>query len=567
MTSAIPRRVTLAIAAWALLATLTAASLSVALERRYLDHNPYFFDAVSYSFYNAKLYLRLQDVDLSRVVADELSNNNRHPLRTVPLLVLAPKLLAHPFGHMATSLPALFVFIFLLGWTVYARTRRLLPAVAGSSVIVLLPGLYEPVSGIAAYWLDLPAALLIGASMLALLNSDGARDFRWLVAFVVLGSCAAFVRYISVAYLLFAAVPVFAWYLVGRVMDDGNWLRSVAAPFAVVAGSAVAVAGPYLFWHVGSVGEFYRLYGYALGAPYDVAALALGASFIQFVRPAGIILGLLLVGVCATLALAAVWRRKAIVAPLLVRLWVALAVPVFLVFVVKTSAIHTVSYAVILLLVAVMAPCTKFASRSALLGRVGIVIVLVFAASCGGYYKSAWKDAAQPSEEAAEAKALQTALADRLVQLGPRIVWNAYFDEISWLPSLDAFFRHGILPLPLGQDYVFSIHETVYKGNYPGWSTDDINAALVDNANRWLDVAVVFDRPEDAERYLPNSASRSAARHIAESVRQDPDWVKEFEIETVRYGRLAGYRNRHAERGNYDAVLSGRVDLRPANRD
>lgn len=565
MTGGVPRRATLVIAAWALLATLAAASLSVALERRYLEHHPYFFDAVSYSFYNAKLYLLLQDVGLSQVVLNELDNNNRHPLRTIPLLILAPKLLAHPFGHMATSLPALFVFIFLLGRTLYANGQRLLPALAGSSIVLLLPGLYEPVSGIAAYWLDLPAALLIGASVLALLSSDGGRDFRWLVVFVVLGSCAAFFRYVSVAYLLFATVPIFAWYLAVRVMNEGDWLRSAVAPLAVVAGSAIVVAGPYLFRHAESVGEFYRLYGYALGVPYDIAAHAFWNSFTQFVRPAGIIVGQLLIGVGAIVAIGVIWRKKIAFASLWVPVWLAVAAPVFLIFVVRASAIHTVSYAVILLLIAVTVPWMTPATRAR--GWVGIVMLLVFAAGWSGYYKSAWKDAAQPSEEAAEMKALQSAIADRLVRFGPRIVWNAYFDEVSWLPSLDAFFRYGVLPLPLGQDYVFSILETVYKGNYPGWSMRDINVALVDNANRWLDVAVVFDRPEDSETYLRDPSSRSAARYIAESVRQDPDWVKEFVIETRRYGRLAGYRNRRAEHGSYDVVLSGQADLRPASRE
>lgn len=568
MIGAVPRKVTLAIAAWALLATLFAACLSIALERRYLDHHPYFFDAVSYSFYNAKLYQRLQDFGLQQVVFDELSNNNRHPLRTVPLLVLAPNLLAHPFGHMATSLPALFVFIFLLGRTLYVRCRRLLPAVAGSSIVVLLPGLYAPTSGIAAYWLDLPAALLIGASVLALLNSDDGRDLRWLVLFVVLGSCAAFFRYVSVAYLLFATVPVFAWYLVARVMDEGNWLRSAITPLVVVVGSAIVVAGPYLFWHVESVGEFYRLYGYALDAPYDVAALALWGSFTQFVRHAGIIVGGMLIGVGVILGIAALWRRRIALASLFVPVWLAVATPVFLVLIVKTSAIHTVSYAVILLLIAVTVPWVSFTNRpGTALGRVGVVMLLVLVAGWSGYYRSTWMKAAQPSEEESETKVLQTAIADRLVRFGPRIVWSAYFDEVSWLSSLDAFYRYGVLPLPLGQDHVFSIHETVYKGNYPGWSMHDINMALAYNANRWLDVAVVFDRPEDAEKYLPNAYSRSAARYIAESIRQDPEWVKEFELETARYGRLVGYRNRTPGRGNYDAVLSGRADLRPGRVD
>lgn len=564
MIDTVARRAVLSIAVWALLVTLAVACLSTALERRYLDHHPYFFDAVSYSFYNAKLHQRWQDSGLRQVLVDELNNNNRDPLRTVPLLVFAPKLLAQPFGHMATSLPALFVFVFLLGRTLYARTRRLLPALAGSSVVASLPGLYDPVSGIAAYWLDLPAALLIGASVLALLNSDEGCNLRWLALYAVLGACAALFRYVSFAYWLFASAPVFMWYLAVRARSDGQWIRSVVAPVLVVAGTGGMVAAPYLFAHVESVGEFYRLYGYALGVSYDVAALALWDSFTQFVGSGLVIVVQMLGGI----AFLAVWRISRIGTSILVPAWLAAATPLFLVFVVKTSAIHTVSYAVILLIVALTVPwVTTVGQAGAGLRRVGVAMLLVLASGWAGFYTAQWKETTHPSPEAAEAKALQTEIADRLAAIGPRVVWSAYFDEISWIPSLDAFFRHGVLPLPLGQDYVFSIHETVYKGNYPGWSMRDITAALAGNANKWLDVAVVFDRPEDAEKYLPNAASRSAARHIAESVRRDPDWVKEFEIETSRYGRLAGYRNLRPNRGNYDAVLSGRAGLRPESAD
>jgi hypothetical protein len=143
------------------------------------------------------------------------------------------------------------------------------------------------------------------------------------------------------------------------------------------------------------------------------------------------------------------------------------------------------------------------------------------------------------------------------------VVWNAYFDEISWIPSLDAFYRHGVLPLPLGQDYVFSIHETVYRGNYPGWDSAQINEALLKNANTWLNIAVVFDEPSDADKYLPNELSRSAARYLARSMRDDPDWRKDYEIKTHRYGRLAVYRNLRAMPDGYKVVLAGRASLQP----
>jgi hypothetical protein len=424
-----------------------------------------------------------------------------------------------------------------------------------------LPGLYNPESGIAAYWLDLTAALLIGAAVLALLNSSRGRDLRWLVLLVVLGSCAAFARYVSIAYLLFASVPVFVWYLATRAQEEGNWPRAVLLPVFVVAGTGALIAGPYLFAHVGSVSEFYRTYGYALGAPVATSISAALASLRKFIGPAGI---LVIIVLASTWLLKGVRARKFDVEGLFIPLWLALAIPIFLIFVLKTSATHTISYAVILLLVALAVLWARSMNEGgALFNRAGLVVMLIISAGCGGYYWSEWKKASNPSQEFVEAKMLQTQLADQLARYGKEVVWNAYFDEISWVPALDAFYRHSVLSLPLGQDYVFSIHESVYRGNYPGWDSARINAALLKNANAWLNIAVVFDEPSDADKYLPNELSRSAARYLARAMRNNPDWRKDYEVNTHRYGRLAVYRNLRTLPDGYKVVLAGRADLRP----
>ena len=561
MTVLVSARVKIALTLWAVTITLFAGYLSAALEKRYLDHHPYFFDAVSYSFHNATLYQRVQEVGQGTVIREELSNNTRNPLRTVPLVMFAPSLLAHPFGHMATALPSLFAFVFLLAYTIYRLGRRLAPAIAGSSIAVLLPGLYNPVSGIATYWLDLTAALLIGAAILALLNSNSGRCLRWLVLFAILGSCAAFSRYISIAYLLFVSLPLFVWYLFARAREEGNWRRSVLLPALVVSATGALVVGPYLFAHVGLVSEFYRLYGYALGAPVATAIHAVLVSLREFIGSAGI-LALIILAVAWLLKLFS--ARRLYVESLLVPVWLAMATPIFLIFILKTSAIHTISYAAILLLVALTVPFARSMNQSGVMFKqAGFIAMLIIFSGWGGYYTSEWKRASNPSQKAVEAKALQTQLADQLARYGHKVVWNAYFDEISWIPSLDAFYRHGVLPLPLGQDFVFSIHETVYRGNYPGWDSAQINEALLKNANTWLNIAVVFDEPSDADKYLPNELSRSAAKYVAKSMQNNYNWRKDYEITTHRYGRLAVYRNLRALPDGYNIVLAGRASLQP----
>ena len=562
MTEPVGMRIKITLAVWALVATLLTGFLSVSLEKRYLVHHPYFFDSVSYSFYNAKLYQLIQEIEQDTVVRSELSNNNRDPLRTVPLVMFSPSLLAHPFGHMATSLPALFVFVLLLAFTLYRMGGRLVSSIAGSSVAVLMPGLYSAMWGIAAYWLDLTAAFFIGAAILALLNSNRGRGLGWLALFAALASCAAFARYVSIAYLLFASLPVFVWYLVTRLREEGNWPRSVLLPILVTAGTGGLVAGPYLFTHLRTVSEFYHVYGYALGAPLATSVPATLESLKKFIGSAGILVIIVIVG---TWLFKAIKDRRFNAEGIFEPAWLALSTPIFLIFILKSAAIHTISYAGILLLVALAIPWARSMNEGGVLfKRSSLIIMLIICTGWTSFYRSEWKDAANPNQEDAESKTLQTQLADLLAQYGRKVVWNAYFDELSWIPSLDAFYRHGVLPLPLGQDYVFSVHESVYNGNYPGWDSAQINEALLKNANTWLNIAVVFERPEDADKSLPNALSRSVARYIAESVKNDPNWVKEFQIDTIRYGRLAGYANLRPKPDNYKAVLTGEANLRLA---
>jgi len=555
-------KIKIAIVIWALFATLLSGYFSVSMEKRFLDHNPYFFDAVSYSFYNAKLYQRVQDVGRVAVARSELSNNNRHPLRTVPLITFAPSLLAHPFGHMVITLLSLFSFIFLLAYTIYRKTGWFVAAIAGAATPVLLPGLYYPLSGIAAFWLDLTAALLIGSAVLALLNSNNGRSLRWLALFVVFGSCAAFARYVSAAYLLFASAPVFMLYLFMRVREEESWFRSFFLPSLFVTGLGLIIAGPYLFAHVSSVSEFYHSYGYALGGTLESSFQATSDSFNTFIGPAGIMATVLLV---ASWLFVVVKNKRFDAVDTVVPVWLFLSILVFLIVILRTSAIHTISYAVILVLVALTILWATFAKQQGgtAIKHMGLVALLVLGSGCAGYYRSELASIQNPSPQALDTKMTQTQLADQLAKYDKKIVWNAYFDEIAWIPSMDSFYRHGVLPLPLGQDYVFSIHESVYKGNYPGWSEQRINEELVENANKWLNVAVVFENPEDADRVLTNTSSRSAAKYIAKSIKSDANWVKDFEIDTVLYGRLAGYINMKPKLDNYDLVLAGRANLRP----
>ena len=538
---------------------------SLLLAVRYLEFHPYFFDAVSYSFYNIRL-LELVRLDGAWPVAwQEISGNNRHPLRTVPLILFSPSLLGHPFGHVPFALLALLIFLCLLGW-VTLQTTKSKPL---SALVVLaagcMPGIFQPWTGISAYWLDLVAALLMGAALLSLVRFGSGGGSGWLILCGILGASACLSRYVAAVYLAFAGIPCALILLFSRSRHDPKPLVFFCRSLIFLSLSGGLLAGAFVLNHAESVAEFYSTYGYALGAPVGAAIRSLKTSAGDFLSPIGVVILL-------SAAIFKGWlcfrQRKTDALAWMAALWVAFAVPLFLVFVAKAATGHTVAYAVVCWWVAVVMPwgcanggVTRFPEIKS---RFFLSFASVVLAGWAWQYVKEWKAAGAPSEEAGGIRAMQTRLADELTRDGRPVVWNAYFGELSWIPAVDAYYRHGILPIPLGQDYVFSVHESVYRGNFPGWPLKRIQEFLYNNAVQHLEIAVILEDFTHAERTLPEPTGRAVAKFMSRRIRENSQWVKVFEIENPWIGRLGGYRNTTAPADSYTRRLRGNLRLAPS---
>ena len=534
---------------------------SLLLAVRYLEFHPYFFDAVSYSFYNIRL-LELVRLDGAWPVAlQEISGNNRHPLRTVPLILFSPSLLGHPFGHVPFALLALLIFLCLLGW-VTLQTTKSKPL---SALVVLaagcMPGIFQPWTGISAYWLDLVAALLMGAALLSLVRFGSGGGNGWLILCGILGASACLSRYVAAVYLAFAGIPCALILLFSRARHDPKPLVFFCRSLIFLALSGGLLAGAFVLNHAGSVAEFYRTYGYALGAPVGTAIRSLKTSAGDFLSPLGV----------AILLSAAVFKgwlcfrqRKTDALAWMAALWVAFAVPLFLVFVAKAATGHTVAYAVVCWWVALVMPWGGVGGSMAVIKPRYLLFFTTFIlVGWAWQYMKEWKAAGVPSEEAVGIRAMQTRLADELTRSGHPIVWNAYFGELSWIPAIDAYYRHRVLPIPLGQDYVFSVHESVYRGNFPAWPLKRIQEFLYNNAVQHLEIAVILEDFTHAERTLPEPTGRAVAEFMSRRIHEDPQWEKIFEVENEYIGRLGGYKNIKSSSEAFQQTIKREIQLKP----
>ncbi len=552
-----PTRAALLLLLGSLLLTSLSGWAAYRVNASYFKNHSFFFDPVSYQFRNARLSEQVRADGRWATALDEWLHNDRFPLRTIPLILLAPYLLAEPQGYMATALPALAVFLALLGWIVWRRSGSLAYAIAGMALFASIPGFYDPRAGLGVYLLDLPAALWCGAAIICLLQWDGGKHRGWLAAFAVFASFAALSRYVAAGYLLVMAGPVLAELLWRRRDADGIF-QAVVKPLLLVASLVGILAGYYLLVHFRNTMDFYAVYGYNLHSGVANSAWAVWRFFTSYLGYKLIlfILVLLLLNLlCGRVGGRNRFRPVSLC-------WMALAHPLFLILVLgmgshAQAAIYTLC-PMFLLALAPWPERTRLTSKNIMaFAAAGIFLVSVYQGVASARANLA--QARMATAMARRQKAMDQRLGKLLALQGDHLVWLALFDEYSWPPTLEAFFNHGKLPLPAGQDYFFSVHGSVWRGNFPGLSDQEICRQVSQNIHKYVDLVVVFHDPTQAQEKLKNRISVAVAQFMARTMQTDPGWRRAFLLKDTPYGPLTGYiRRQPGDPGGYRKLLKGK---------
>ncbi|MFE1747903.1 hypothetical protein [Coleofasciculus sp. H7-2] len=523
--------------------------LTIRIEHAYFENYSYFYDPISYSLQNARLHVRVANEGRLALAIQEWLGNGRHPLRTVPLILFAPDLLASNVGHVATALPMLFIFLGLLGWTVHRRTGCTPYAIACMFLFCATPVMFHPRLGLGAYWLDLPAAFLVGGAVLCLLNSSGAQSLKWLVAFATLGSFATLSRYIAAAYVVFICVPVLAVYLIQRWRREGDLVKTILLPLGVICVTAALLAGYFLIAHFNSNIEYYTVYGYALNQDLLSSANFVIHFLVDYLF--GLPGALMLFTICG---INLVWFRKDITQnwkSLVISVWCASAVILFLVVVLRVGeGGQSTMYALPLLFFAAVSPVaiSQQGASGRVLSQLSVILIAIALLVGGRAALDNYQLATHPSPEHRDLKALDVALAQELSKQGNLVVWCTYFDEYIYIPTMETFYRYGKLPSPAND--LFTVHESYWLGFYPNLPENKLSERVYADTTKRADIAVVFDDPRQADKNkntqwqaIPSRKSRLVAKYIADHIRNDPNWKQIFVLESSHYGTLAGYRN------------------------
>ena len=530
----IARVTLLAVFSIVLLSFITTRSVS--LERDYVQHYPRFFDAINYDIKDVELFLSTTRENRFKVALDEVHSNGRNVFRTVPLLLFCPRLLSKPFGHLATSLPLLFLFCLFLGAETYRHSKSILFSAVAILSLLTVPGLSNPILGYAANWADMPAAMAMGTAVICLLRFLENSKLVWLAAFGIFSSITMTCRWSAAFYLIFYSFPVAlsALYLYVR-----NRKKSALTPTLVLL-ACISPGLIFVLCHWNENRYYYSTFGYALNATFWECLRSTANTIFSFVQMPTLVVLLSLIALNFLGWL--MKRRRGQWIILLANFWFPLSIMVFLCLVIKAaSAPHATLYLVPALFIsAFITNVPLWSKRIVLTPLIATIIAVAVCWSYCNYYKLWALISQHPPIAVKQDKLIDTTLSDYLAQ-NRRLVYSEYDDE-RVMATLDCFYKWGWYATPALKNY--TVHESYYKGWYPNETPEQIAAQVYEDTARQVDVILIHQKTKELlnNPLIDNAYSRAVSVYMTNHIPKDKRWRK-VQILDGPNGRLAMFEN------------------------
>lgn len=522
------------------LACLWLCWSSVHIEKLWLQNYGFFFDPAAYYVMNIEVLTRLEHQGLVPTLLAEVLDNSRCPARTVPYLLLCPYLLSTLMGHMWSEIPLVWGFLTLFCTTVYKRTSSLFFALAAASTFVALPMLYNPFYGLAAYWLDIPAACAMGLASLCLIRYLENRHPGWMAAVGAFSSLTALFRWSATFYLLAflsVAVPIA---LISKPTGE-NIRRTANATACALLAAAPGIA--FGVKHFAANVGYYKQNGYAFGA---TLAQSLGWTGFALHEMIGPVLSVVFAFLCVCNAIS-LWRRsesvdeKRITA---MALWYPISMVLFVCLVVKAvDGYHPLVYIAPALMVAAFSPLKSSPSVVGKRPFISIALLALSVALSAHSYGIYWRMANLLHAPARLDRQLDQKLAEEIALAGCDNF--AQLDAERCMPLLELFYyKHKRVRF----EALFSIHESYLKSRYPNHTPATMGKVVYTKANATMPLLAVFAIPAEARTpgMFDNPHSAEVAFYISQRIKSDPMWEFRKTIEGPR-AKLSVYVNRNLQ--------------------
>lgn len=529
--------------------------VSGAIENRYLRHNAFFFDPVAYLNEYRELGQAVEAEGRLSVAWEEVRSGVM-PGWTLPLVLLAPERLEGQTGHLLAALPMLVAGLLAIGWWVMWRWGSLGAGMAAMLLGAMVPGYFDPMYGLGAFWLDHAAGFPAVAAIVLALVWMQRGGWGWLVGFAALALWTVSCRYVAAAYLLVIGGPIFGMGLI-RLWREAGWKRAVCEIGVLVVAMAVLVM-PFMLSRLEGRMAHYDANSFGYQGVWDSLVYAY-ACFAEYAAA-----GWLLLTVAVMVGLA--WFGHP--APLRhwwLPFWLANGMLLFLGFSTQIgeagqSTFFNVPFWVLAVFAVPVADRLGAVSRLMAIGRGSLrfsttmpALAMVGALWIGGVsVGTAWKSTARTDPDQFDRTMLYRRLLWELNAL-PEATAVALLYENTELegPRLRAEMRHRLdreLQLPRST-YLYHL-EGLWAREFPGQTPEQVAAVFETRLLDQIDLAVAYADPSQATETrftdfhsFRNPYSEQVAMGLAEYLRHSPDWEPLFELESAAYGSLIGYRN------------------------
>jgi hypothetical protein len=254
----------------ACLLTASAGIFAVRLSVSYYSIASYHYDSAAYRLSAYQTYQLLKAQGIQRTLAVALKSKDS--LDVLLRLLILPRSLLHPYGHLVVLLPFMGLFVFLVVHYIYIRTRSRTCSIAVPAFLFAFPIVYDPLMfGIADYWKDNLAAWLIAAAVISFLLSRNLErlSFSWLSG-ALLG-LLVMQRTVLAVYAVPLFFPPLVFAMVRLIGSLGP--RAAGLRLGAFVACPIALSGLVLLCQAGELYTYYFVAGYGYSSMLDIARI------------------------------------------------------------------------------------------------------------------------------------------------------------------------------------------------------------------------------------------------------------------------------------------------------
>ena len=210
----------------------------------------------------------------------EFKENNRSFFSIAPLILLAPDILQRPDAHLFILIPLIFLFVFLLSYSVWLRTKNSVHAFVVALFYISCYAVTEPYFGIGFNMPDTIAGYPAGIAALSLLIWSEKKDTRWLILFAVFLSVSVLTRFIFTVYsFLLFSFPLFLIFREQFRQAGNNW-KEISKALLLIGGIVSILCLNYIITHFDFNMQYYSYWLHSKKETMNIGIIDSASGFL-----------------------------------------------------------------------------------------------------------------------------------------------------------------------------------------------------------------------------------------------------------------------------------------------